>query len=243
MVAPSGDSADVLGTLVDIGCSFLGGVGGLFLSSHFGPGLRQQLRYLLALAAIVFGMKMTWDHCSGGFLHIAWQYVLGMILLVAGNAAGLLFRLQRTANRVEQSAETLSNREPLVGSVATATAALTLTPLLFIGTLAESALEDPRPIFLKSVLDGLLLFGLAEKYRWPVLIGVIPLALVQGSVSFALTHWNLESVIRQNGLNALGLTAGLILLCCAVAIAEVRRANVLNYLPALILAPLAGQWW
>ena len=216
---------------------------GLFLSSRLGPGLRQQLRYLLALATIVFGMKLTWDHCSGGFLHIAWQYFLGMVLLVAGNATGLLFRLQRTANRLEQSAENLSTRQPFARSVVVAAAALTLTPLLFIGPIAESTLDDPRPIFLKSAVDALLMFGLAEKFRWPVLVGIIPLALVQGGASFALTHWSLESVIHQNGLNALGLTAGLILLCYAVAIAEVRRANIINYLPALFLALLVGRWW
>jgi uncharacterized membrane protein YqgA involved in biofilm formation len=232
-----------LGTLVDIGCSLLGGLGGIFFSTRWSSGSRQQFRYLLALAAILIGMKMTWDHCSGGFLHIVWQYGLGMMLLIGGNALGLLLRLQRWGDRLDAFVQKRASPTDITAAATGSAIALTLTPLLWVGTLAETQFADIRPILLKSAFDGLLVFNLTEKLRWPAFGGILALALFQFGIAFGLVRWNLESLVHQNGLHALGFTTGLLLLSYAVVIADFGRVNALNYLPALVLAPWVGRWW
>jgi uncharacterized membrane protein YqgA involved in biofilm formation len=157
-----------------------------------------------------------------------------MFLLVAGNAVGLLLRLQKRVDGLK------SSKELSTGHLSP-TAEFVLTPLIFVGAIGEGIFGDPRPFWLKAGVDGLLALTVVERVRGGLIVVALLVGLLQGALVVLLDQYS--HLVSTGSGHAIGMVAGLLLLCSAVAIADVRRVNSFNYLPALFLAPLIGRWW
>jgi uncharacterized membrane protein YqgA involved in biofilm formation len=221
----------------------LGALAGVTVGNRLNSNRRTQVRYFIAAAAFVLGFAMTWDHARGSVLRVAGQYGLGMLALVAGNAAGLAMRFQWIADRFQNQARNALGLGELGNETLGAAAAFILSPLLVVGVIAEGGFGDPRPLFLKAGVDALAAFILAEKSRWSPVIAIVPLVAIQGLLTLGAAELPQMLSLGHNQADAIGMVSGLIILSMAVAVTELRRVNAMNYLPALAFAVVVARWW
>ncbi len=229
--------------MIDAAGVAIGAVAGLTLGGRVGFERRQQLRYLLAAVAFLLGFTLTWESVHGSVLRVACQYVLGMVALVAGNAAGLAMRFQRISDRFQDQAKNALGLGDLGNETMAAAAAFVLSPLLVVGVIQEGAFGDPRTLALKAAVDAFAAFVLAERSRWAPVLAIVPLVLVQGGLTAVAVELPHLLSLNRSQIDAIGLVSGLMILCMAVGVTELRRANTMNYLPALAFVVVLARWW
>ena len=90
-------------------------------------------------------------------------------------------------------------------------------------------------------MDGLAMLSFVKLFRWPVALAALPVFLFLNglalSVQFGVQPW-LEAHLLARYVN---LAAGLVACTVALVIFEVRRVELANYLPALVVAPLLAH--
>jgi len=75
-----------------------------------------------------------------------------------------------------------------------------------------------------------------------VLLAAVPVLAYQGTIT--LLAKALEQHVNDPALlESMRVTGGLIVMCIAVIILDVRKVPLANYLPSLAVAPLLTHWW
>jgi hypothetical protein len=81
-----------------------------------------------------------------------------------------------------------------------------------------------------------------KQFRWPVALAAVPVLLFLNGLALAV-HAFARPWLEARGLvPAVNAAAGLVICATALVVLEVRRVELANYLPALVVAPLLG-WW
>jgi uncharacterized membrane protein YqgA involved in biofilm formation len=233
----------MIGTLINSGAIVLGAVIGLTTKLDVAVGRQQQIKVLLGVATAFFGLKLLWSGLAAGTVgHFFFQFLIVVIAMVLGSIVGKLCRIQALMNRVGQSAKAKLERAAGGGAKVpgdgfmTATLLFCAAPLGIVGALEDGLSRNAAPLAIKAVMDGLAALSFTRLFGWPVLLSAVPL----GTLLFALTILGtaLESPLADQGLlGVVHATAGLLLTYVALVIFEVKRVEIGNYLPALVLAP------
>ena len=97
------------------------------------------------------------------------------------------------------------------------------------------------PLALKGVMDGLAMASFVKMFRWPTALAALPVFLFLNGLtlvfhSLILPHLNAPEIAAMN------CAGGLIICAATLVILEVRRVELANYLPALVVAPLLARW-
>src|SRR4051794_13890261 len=99
----------MMGTLLNAGAIFLGAVFGL--TTKVEVSVQQQIKVLLGVATVWFGLKLVWDglrwdaSSTGTGSHFFRQLVVVLLAMVIGHAIGRLCRIQKWMNRLGQKAK------------------------------------------------------------------------------------------------------------------------------------------
>jgi uncharacterized membrane protein YqgA involved in biofilm formation len=78
-------------------------------------------------------------------------------------------------------------------------------------------------------------------FRWPAALAAIPVFLFLNGLTLAVQLGAQPWLDARSLTQYAGLAAGLITCIVALVIFEVRRVELANYLPALVLAPLLAH--
>ncbi|NBW86727.1 MAG: DUF554 domain-containing protein [Planctomycetia bacterium] len=185
--------------------------------------------------------------CSS-FGSVVKQLGIGLLALVLGNVVGTLLRLQDGLNRLGQYA-----KERIAGASATdgnrfsegfvtCTLLFCVGPMAILGAIEDGTNGNYRLLAIKAALDGLAAMGFAATFGPGVLLAALPVLAYQGTLTLAAnalaTHLNEPALI-----SSIRVAGGLVVLCIAVVILELRKVPLANYLPSLVLAPLFTHWW
>jgi uncharacterized protein len=234
----------MIGTLINTGAIVLGAIVGLTTKLDIAVGRQQQIKVLLGVATAFFGLKLLWTGLATRTVgHFFYQFLIVLLAMVLGSILGKLCRIQALMNRVGQSAK--ERLERVAGGGAkipgdgfmTASLLFCAAPLGIVGALEDGLSRNIAPLAIKAVMDGLAALSFTRMFGWPVLLSAVPL----GTLLFALTILGaaLESPLGSHGLlGVVHATAGLVLTYVALVIFEVKRVEIGNYLPALIVAPV-----
>lgn len=241
----------MLGTAVNCAAIVIGGVAGLSGGGRMTARHQSQFKVGLGVAAVYVGLRMVWGSLNGGFGQVLRELCVILVGLMIGKTAGKMLFLQRGSNRLGRYArEEMEKAETREEGVARApgtglkvcAALFCVAPLAFLGPLQEALEDNPYPLLVKSVLDGLAAFAFAGMFGWGVLLSVIPVAAVQGTVWMA--GRGLEGYLRAHDLiGPVTGVSGFLVFCAGLIILEIRRIEVAAYLPALAAAPLVARWF
>jgi uncharacterized membrane protein YqgA involved in biofilm formation len=77
-------------------------------------------------------------------------------------------------------------------------------------------------------------------FRWPVALAAMPVFIFLTAISSAVRIGALPFLGAHGFAGSVNAAAGLLACAVALVIFEVRRVELANYLPALIVAPLLG---
>jgi uncharacterized membrane protein YqgA involved in biofilm formation len=171
------------------------------------------------------------------------NFLLMIVSIVLGAIVGELIGIEKGLNRLGQWLERKlgGNKQ---GSIATGFVTATLVYCIgAMGVLGamDSGLRDNHDIlYTKALIDGFSAIIFSSTLGIGVLFSAVPVLVYQGLI--ALLSTQIYNVVSQTTLDAMlvELTAvgGLMIIAIGINILEIRKINVANMLPALVIAAL-----
>jgi uncharacterized membrane protein YqgA involved in biofilm formation len=239
----------MIGTALNVAAIVAGGLAGGSPRWRLSQLREQQIKTFLGVAALVLGGKLFWTGTQGPFGTALKVWGLVLLSLMLGKVAGRLMRLQNASNRLGQYAlqklqapRGVSRRWDhalLVGA-----ALFCAAPLAFIGSLQDGLHNFWYLLAVKAVMDGLAAQAFVPLLGRGILLAALPVAAWQGVLTLgarALVEAGWLSTFAP-ATSAVHLVCGFLAISVAVVIFEVRKIELANYLPALVIAPLLARW-
>jgi uncharacterized membrane protein YqgA involved in biofilm formation len=225
------DKVILLGTVVNAAAIIVGSLIGRMMSG-IPDTIRQTVMQGIGLAVVLLGLKMSLQ--TENILLLIVSMVLGSI---AGELLGIENGLNRAGHWLEQK---LGGRKQ--GSIATGF--VTTTLVYCIGAMAvlgamDSGLRNNHDIlYTKAMLDGFSAIIFTSTLGIGVLFSAVPVFVYQGVIAILSTQiyeWvskpMLDAILAE--VTAVG---GLMIIAIGINILELRKINVANMLPALLIA-------
>jgi uncharacterized membrane protein YqgA involved in biofilm formation len=115
-------------------------------------------------------------------------------------------------------------------------------PLGILGAVTDGLSDYFQLLALKAVMDGLAMAGFVKMFRWPAALAALPVFIFLTAIAAAVRTFALPALAAHHLVDATSAAAGLVVCAVSLVVLEVRRVELANYLPALVVAPLLG-WW
>ncbi|ANE46980.1 membrane protein [Paenibacillus swuensis] len=222
------------GTAVNAAAIIAGGLLGLLLPK-LKDGIKETVMQGLGLSVVVLGFSMALK--SDNFLVV-------IACLVAGGIAGELLRIDKGLQWLGTQLERLVGNG---GSGKVATGFVTTTLIYCIGAMAvlgslQSGMEQEHSIlYTKSMLDGFSAVIFASTLGVGVLFSAIPVFIYQGIIALAATWIALAfgDVMLNEMITQITAVGGILIIGIGLNVLEIKKVNVANLLPAIVMAALS----
>lgn len=219
----------MIGTLINTATVCAGSLLGLAINHRLPERFVAIVFQVLGIFTAFIGIKMAMD--SANMLILVLSLLLGAILGEAG-------KLEARANKLaERFGERTGNGDgKFAEGFMTAFMLFCVGAMTTVGCIKEGLTGERDVIVTKSIMDFFSSAALASAFGKGVLFSAIAVLIYQGSLT--LSAGFLESYLStamQDEMNAAG---GLILVGLGINILEIKKIHVLNFLPALIIAPV-----
>lgn len=233
----------MLGTYLNAGAILLGAVLGLVSRCDVPARRQHQIKVLLGVGTALFGFQLLWKGLSTGSVsYFFYQFVIVVVAMIVGHALGKLARIQVLMNRLGQSAKirlenAAKNRNRAAGDgFIAATLLFCAAPLGMVGAFVDGLSDFFQPLAVKALMDGLAAFSFARLFGWTAALVAIPVAAFLSGLS--LLGQLAAPFLTQHGLTGVVLgAAGLLITYVTLIIFEVKKVELGNYLPCLVVAP------
>jgi len=167
-----------------------------------------------------------------------------MLALVLGRLMGRAILLQSGVNRLgrytreslESAARAPEGRRFSAGFLPCAVL-FCVEPLALLGAVTEGLRAEPRILLLKAVMDGVAAMAMARTLGWGVGGAALPVIAYQGTLAL-VARGLLPGLEATELVDTVSLTCGIVVLAVSLVILELKRIELANYLPGLVLAPL-----
>ncbi|MEK3911649.1 DUF554 domain-containing protein [Paenibacillus sp. FSL H7-0331] len=246
------------GTIINAAAIIVGGLLGLMLN-RLSQGIRSTVMQGIGLALVALGLSMTLK--STNFLLIVASLVLGgllgELLRVERNLEALGRQLERMVNALSRfirrrsrggkhsELADLQSEAQVQGRIA---AGFVNTTLIYcVGAMAilgslDSGLRGQHDIlYVKAMMDGFLTVIFASTMGVGVLFSAISVFLYQGAIALAAS--GIASLVDKAALDEIimQITAvgGVLIMGIGINLLELRKINVANLLPSVLVAALA----
>jgi uncharacterized protein len=236
----------MIGTFLNVGGILTGGLLGLTRRKPLSPASESYFKVVLGALTVFYGLRLTWESLSGSFFEVLKQLCLVILALSLGKLAGRGLHLQKFSNRLGQKArESISSArvddpQRFNNGFKTCAALFCAAPLGILGSVQEglSFSEFFYPLAIKAVMDGLAAMGFVTLFGRGVLLAALPVLAFQGSLTLVSARL-LEPILSlHNLLNSVNAVGGLLVFCVALVMLGLKRIELADYLPSLIVAPL-----
>ncbi len=219
----------MIGTLVNTGAVIAGSVAGLLIHKRFPERITKIAFQGIGLFTLFIGVKMAME--SRNLMILVFSILIGAIL-------GEALRLQERTERMGEwlKSRIRSDNEKFTDGLVTAFLLFCMGSMTVLGAIEEGLGGKPDLLLAKSVLDGFSSVALAASLGVGVLFSAIPLLLYQGGLT--LIAGSLSDVLSQAIIHEVTGVGGLMLLGLGISILEIRRIQVMNMLPGLVVAAL-----
>ena len=235
----------MIGALLNAGAIFFCALIGLTTKFHVSVRRQQQIKVFLGVATAYLGLRLIWIGLSSGTARFFfYQLVIVLAAMVLGHLAGKACRIQALMNRIGQTAKAKlesatgkRTREAGGDGFIAATLLFCAAPLGIVGALEDGLLRYFQPLAIKAVMDGLAALSFARMFGWTSMLSAVPVAAF-------LCGWSLLGLQIEPWLASQGLTGvvhasiGLIITYVALVVFEVKKVEIGNYLPAILVAPV-----
>ena len=227
------------GTLLNVVAVLAGASIGLLVGARMPQRLQQTLTDGLGLFTLVIGfalaLRIFIEPAAPAHADLA---VLGG--LVVGAVIGELLRLsdrldalgdwfQRRLARGEQPSR-------ISEGFVTASLVFCVGPLTILGSIQNGLTGNIQLLAIKSLLDGVAGIAFAAALGAGVYLSAGTVLIVQGAIAGAAFF--LGSGLDEQSIQLASAVGGLLLVGVGLRLLDIRRVRVVNFLPALVLAPV-----
>ena len=232
----------VIGAFLNALGILFGALLGLTGRGGFSARTQNQIKSALGAFTAFCGLQLVWQNVSGNFVSVLKQLFLAGLAVVLGYLLGKILGLQKISNRLGRHAGTLlAGGEVATGrageGLLAATILFSAAPLGILGAVTDGLTGYFFPLAVKSVMDGLAMMSFVRFFRWPVALAALPVLLFFNGLALGVHAWALPWLSAHNALPAVNAAAGLVICATALVVLQVRRVELANYLPALVVAP------
>ncbi|MCX8108006.1 MAG: DUF554 domain-containing protein [Verrucomicrobiae bacterium] len=233
----------MIGTAINALAILAGGAVGLKSNWDLPVHRQQNLRILLGVFAVYFGIRSFWIGIGTPGGRRLQTFVVVLIALMLGKLTGSLVGIQRHLNLLGKYAR--ARYESARGSAERAfadgflggTILYCLAPLATVGAIQDGLVGDFRALILKAIMDGMATVAFARSFGWSIIASALPVVAYQGTVSLA-TRALAPELEERLLLGPIYATTGFIVFAVALVILQLRKTEVSDYLPALVFAPV-----
>jgi len=238
----------LVGTILNALGILIGGTLGLTLRRQMTLPTQVAIKGALGVLVIVVGLRTTWTSLGGTFGQVMKQVFIVLLALIFGRLAGRLLHLQKGLNRLGQYAR---ERFAKAGSDSaqkwgegfiTCTILFCVGPMAILGSLQDGLTGKWQTLGAKAIMDGLATMAFVGTFGWGAMLAVVPVVAYQGTITLMarlVSPW-VSDLALMNSINA---TGGLLVFCIALIILELKRIELADYLPSLLVAPLITWLW
>ncbi len=226
-----------------------GGIIGLARTSPLAPSTQAFFKLGIGVFTVYCGLRLAWLSVSGSFPHILKQIAIACLAVIFGKLLGQLLRLQKGSNHLGQHARELIERtrpgeaQRFHNGLNACAILFCASPLGILGAVQDGLAGYYYPLAVKGVMDGLAMMSFVTLFGWGGLLAALPVFLVQGSISVVCFHY-LEPFLRAHGLvDSVNLVGGLLVCTVGLVIFEIRKVELADFLPCLVVAPLITWLW
>ena len=243
-------SQRVTGAFLNASGILIGGLFGLVLRKPLSFRTQVFLRSALGAFTVFFGLQLVWLSVGGTVLSTLKQMLIALLAVTLGFWVGKLLHLQKISNGLGRfagnsitSAQSNAPRKVVVGFSACAVL-FCAAPLGLVGAVTDGLPPQGGQfgyfwlLAIKAVMDGLAMIGFVKIFGWPSALSAFPVFAFLGGITLACRVWAGPFLEAHGLVDPVNAAAGLVVCAIALMIFEVRRVELANFLPALVIAPL-----
>ncbi|MCY3991914.1 MAG: DUF554 domain-containing protein [Caldilineaceae bacterium] len=230
------------GTLINITAILIGSTIGIVLGNRLQTKMQELVLQGVCMILLVIGVNMI-NESSNILIPMA-SIVIGAIL---GELMGIEEFVRRLGERIETRWSMQVNRGKVVWNAPrafmTSSLVFCVGPMAVVGSIQEGLFGNYELLTVKGVMEGLIAIPIAACMGPGVLFSAGAVGIVQGGLAgLAKTIGRFTmagSAFNPESLWVMELTAtgGIMILCVALSLLELKKIRVINLAPALIIAP------
>jgi len=215
------------GTIINIVAVLIGSGIGLLLKTKLPKKIIRTVFQGLGLFTLFLGFVMAMK--TGSYLILVFSLVIGGII---GEALNI-------ENFTEKQAGFIKNKINFGGDkfsegMLTAFLLFCIGSMSILGAFEEGMNNDSTLLITKSVMDGFSSIALAAAFGVGVAFSTIPMLIFQGGLTLLAMYFG--KFIDTSIINELTAVGGILLIGLGINILEIKKINVFNLFPALIIA-------
>ena len=221
------------GTLINCTTVIIGASLGFFFHTRIPKKYQLVTFQVIALFNIFLGLKMALK----SELIIVPLFAL-MVGALIGQWLDLETLFQKGSKKLQKLV--LQKEDHFSEGIMTAFLIFCIGPMTFLGSMEDGLGNTPSLLITKSIMDGITAVFLASSLGIGVLFSVVPLFLFQAALTLSASRLN--DLMEHGVIIELEATGGLMIIGLAITLLDLKKINLHNFLPALILAPLIAHW-
>lgn len=230
-----------VGTITNIMAIISGASLGVLVGNRMNTRTRTLLTDVLGLVTLLGAASALiplWSDRYSQALPKGWTLLVVLGSLLIGGLIGSALKLE---NRLDAVGDKLrikfkaSGDSSFVQGFVTASLLFAIGPLAILGSISDGMGSGIDQLILKSTLDFFAAMAFATTLGWGVAASAIPVGVYQGI--WTVIGLGLGAVLTGYQIDAMTVVGGLMLLCIALKLLDIKNIAVGNLLPALAIAP------
>ncbi|MHC1704855.1 MAG: DUF554 domain-containing protein [Tenuifilaceae bacterium] len=215
----------MIGTIVNVVAIVVGSIIGLKFKSLLPKKVVDLLFQVFGLFTLYLGISMALKTENS---------LLIVFSLIIGALTGSLLNLQK---KTDNLGEFIKRKFNLKGDrfsegFLIASLLFCMGPVAILGSIQEGMGEEPKLLFIKSLMDGVTSIALAASLGIGVIFSALPILIYQGVITL-FANWLGES-FSQVMITELSAVGGILLIGMAISILDIKKIYVIDFITSLI---------
>ena len=235
-----------IGLITNTVTILLGTFFGVLIGDRLRASTRQIVTDVLGLITMVIAVQSVMSIADASFIAEVGSSATLLVILGGLLIGGIIGSLLQLEERLESLGSVLQNklsqggpsgeRQRFIEGFVASSLLFSIGPLAILGPINEALGNGSEQLFLKSTLDGFASMAFAASFGIAVAFSIIPVTIIQGS--FFILGLVVGDVIPDAYIAAITAAGGLMLAGVSLRLLEIRKIQVANLLPGLLLTPL-----
>jgi uncharacterized membrane protein YqgA involved in biofilm formation len=216
----------MIGTLVNAAAIVTGSSIGLAFRKSLPEKYQAVYFEAVGLFTLLLGIKMSLNISS---------YLPVVLSMVLGGFIGMRLQLERRAGQLGDfiRVKIRTKNERFTEGLVSSFLLFCMGSMTVVGSIEEGLGKSPDLLLTKSVMDFFSAIMLASGWGVGVLFSAAPLLLFQGGITLAAAIVGKD--MPKPVTDELGVVGGLILVGLSIHLMKIKKIEVVNFLPALVL--------
>lgn len=217
-----------IGTFINAGAIIAGSILGMLLKNSFPEKIKRIIFQVLGLSTIIIGVQMAFE--VKNILVLIFSLAIGGII---GELCNLEINFEKFIEYIKSKSKSKLTSGKFSEGLITATLIFCIGSMAIIGSIDEGLRGNKTILLTKSILDGFMSIVLASTYGIGVLFSFVFIILYQGSIT-VLAYYS-QSFFTPLLISQMTAVGGVMIIGIGINILEIRKINVLNLLPSLVV--------